>query len=98
MPTLSEYYNFIYKDSDFWRRCVIAILKVASDVLTESPATANHAIRLTWANEALVDPESKFKLLKYKIAANSTIVSKGETATDAEIINAVSNVVAAVCV
>jgi hypothetical protein len=83
MATYVELYNM--KDH-FVRRATIAVLKIADWILTlEDAGATNHANRVVWANQAVVDPESKARQFVYQILANAAIQAAGEAALDSDV-------------
>jgi len=66
-------------------RCAAATAKAALDVLNEDPGTTNHANRLVWAKEALVNADTVAERMFWGILQNATIAAAGDEATDNDV-------------
>jgi len=89
--TLRELCNFWKShDGTLLERFVGACLKAAYAVTNESPATANHANRVIWANVILAGDEATVEAkarqhLRHAICANATLQMAGDAVTDGDI-------------
>lgn len=66
-------------------RCAAAIAKAAQDVLNEAAETENHAARIVWAQDALVNAEAAASRMMWGLLGNATIQTNGEASTDNDI-------------
>jgi len=87
----------LQSNSNLHRRFQAALVMAAGPILTEDPATPNHANRLIWANHVITDPmtyleATALKTLKIAFVINSQIRTKGADATDNQIESAVTEV------
>jgi hypothetical protein len=78
-------YDLQYRHSDLRTRTQVAISNAAYNVLNEDPGTANHANRITWANNVLASPERMMNLEMAILVQNSTIQAAGDNASDNDI-------------
>lgn len=78
-------------NGEFKGRCTVALTKACQIVLGEANNTTNHAARLSWAKETLIDPEAMANKTIWTIVHDSTIQTKGTGASDAEIQTAVNS-------
>jgi len=74
------------KDATFQGRCLVAARDAANDILAESPQTANHTARRTWAvntlrGQANITPE----LLAIQVLRNPTIAANPTAAPDGDL-------------
>jgi hypothetical protein len=86
-------------NSNLHRRFQGALVMSAGEILTEDPLIANHANRLIWANNVVVNPmlylaDTALRTLKIAFVVNGQIRSKGNDATDNQIESAVTEVLA----
>ena len=89
----------LHSDATLLAKVYIAVLKAVELVVTEDVGTANHANRLLWAKETLVNPVRMAKTMyPYILAANSSAtVAQIQSASDASVqsnINSIIDVVA----
>lgn len=85
MATLLEVYNLRVTSSLLRNRVAAAVAKAAMDVLNEDAGTTNHAARLVWAQDALVNAETVAGRMMWGVLGNGTIQNAGEAATDNDI-------------
>lgn len=85
MATYIETWNLRFVSSNLKCRTAVAVAKAAQDIINESPATTNHANRVIWAKEALLDCMAKAEQMLWPVVSNATIASAGESATDSDI-------------
>ena len=85
MATLLEIYQLRYQSANIRDRVTAAVAKAAQDILAEDPGTENHAARLTWAKNALVNTASEAERFLWAVCGNATIQAAGEAATDNDI-------------
>jgi hypothetical protein len=57
MATLQQIYDIRYGPTGLLPRVAAACMVVARDVVNEDPGTANHDLRLNWAQHAIDDPQ-----------------------------------------
>jgi len=85
-------YNDIYNlkaNSDIRNRMAVAIAKISLDIMSESVGTVNHVNRVIWAKQAIISPEGMTDKLFWACMLDTTMRTKGDTSTDAEIQTAV---------
>lgn len=85
MATLAEVFNLHVTAASLRNRCAAAVAKAAMDVLNEDPGTSNHANRVIWANDALINAEAVAARMFWGVLGNATIATAGESATDNDI-------------
>ncbi len=95
MATLRELYNLAYDQQYEAReqliaRITAALANAAKGVLSEDPATANHANRLAWAKSVLLsgDPRAMAEKLKWFFVSDGPIANAmiaGQSIEDASI-------------
>ena len=85
MAALLEIYNLIQSDGDLWKKAYAAAFVAATAIIYESPATANHAARLEWANTTRADLAGWVTANKAKILENATVAAAGNLATDNDV-------------
>jgi len=85
MATLLEIWNLKSTSANLRNRCAAAVAKAAQDVLNEDAGTENHAARVVWAQDALVNAESAANRMMWGLLGNATIQSSGESSTDNDI-------------
>lgn len=74
------------KDSAFQGRCLVACWSVAQDILSENPATPNHAARKAWAINMLRNQQTiSNELLAVQVLRNSVIAAAPALAADADL-------------
>jgi hypothetical protein len=64
---------------DFYNRVGFIALKVAQNVASEDPATANHDNRINYANRIFTGSESNPLLASHVVSSNPTIAQTLET-------------------
>lgn len=93
MATYQQLYEAVEQAGPVINRCVVAVAVAAQAVLSEADTVTNHAARLTWARAALADPKGMTNKMAYALASDSVVSVKGATATDADLLAAVNNLV-----
>lgn len=93
MPTLMQVHEFANGAPALRQRFSGARLVAAWNVLNEDPGTANHAARLTWAEKILADYDADLSPEFLRFLSNATIQAQGGTATDGQIMTAVTGLV-----
>lgn len=78
-------WNLRFVSSNLKCRAAVAVAKAAQDILNEVPETANHANRVIWAKEALLDCLGKAEQMLWPLVSNATISAAGESCTDSDI-------------
>lgn len=88
MATLSQFRQSLTSD-DLRERFEAACLKSAASVLVEDAGTADHANRLSWAQDVVPDATytrtTAVKMLRWGLATNGTLQEVGPLATDNDI-------------
>lgn len=75
MPaTLAQKYS-LFTSAMMLGRVIAAVATAATYILTESPATPNHAERLAWARETLLNPELDARRCMLFVATNEQIAT-----------------------
>lgn len=100
MSSFLETYD-LRNDEMLKKRVAAACTKKADAILIESAGTANHAARLVWAKDCMLDPVQAAFRLMWRVVQNGTIqtkqspasISAGTIATDADIEFVVNTVV-----
>jgi hypothetical protein len=80
-----QIYDVMYMDCPLWKRAAVRAMKLAGDVLSEAPETANHTNRVLWANTVLADPRVKVAEMRTHILLNATIAADPNGASSADI-------------
>jgi hypothetical protein len=93
MATLLEAYNTKVTNQTLRSRTIAAVAKCSIDILAEDPGTANHAARLTWAKDALINTESATDKIMWAVIADANVLANPTGCTDGQIITAVTNAV-----
>ena len=78
-------WNLRYTSSNLKCRAAVAVAKAAQDILNEDAGTTNHANRLIWAKQTLLDSMAKAEQMMWPLVSNATIAAAGESATDSDI-------------
>jgi hypothetical protein len=73
----------------------VAVAANAFTILTEDPATANHATRVIWAKDALKNTASMGEQMLWGVVSSPTVIQLGESADDGSIAFIVNQLVAA---
>lgn len=94
MATLLEAYNTKVTNQTLRSRTIAAVAKCAIDILSEDPGTANHAARLVWAKDALLNTDAATDRLMWSVIADANVLANPTGCTDGQIITAVNNAVA----
>jgi len=83
-----QLYDVMYMDCSLWKRAAVRAMKLAGDILSEAPETANHTNRILWANAVLADPRAKVAEMKTHILLNATIAAdpNGASSNDVEFV------------
>ena len=84
MVTYLQMYNLL-SDGSLLAKATIAVMSAATDVINESPVTANHAKRLSWAQYALANPQDEAKRFMWGLVSNATIAAAGSNAIDSDV-------------
>jgi hypothetical protein len=87
-PTLLEISRRLSSvGSPLWNKFRGAVIKAASSVYAEDPATANHANRVLWADNVLLagNVDARTSELYRLGMTNTTIVTDGDDATDNDV-------------
>lgn len=94
MATYSELYTLLV-DITLQQRVTVAVLVACDAIRTEGGGVANHAERVVWAREALVDPAAKMRqILPLLLAMNRAMsLSSIQAVADADLQTAVNGVV-----
>jgi hypothetical protein len=71
-------------------RVEAAILVAASSIWWEASDTPNHAQRMSWAVDALANPQESVSVMLRRVCSDATIQIAGEAATDSSIQNLVN--------
>lgn len=85
MATLLELHDLLHSDGDLWRKAEIAAIIAAVGIKYESPATANHAARVTWAEAVLADAPAWVLANRIKILENAVLQNAGHKAKDDDV-------------
>lgn len=93
MATLLEIYNLAQSQSTLRSRVSAAVADCALDVLNEDPGTTNHADRVVWAKQALIDPTTEANRMFWGVLGNATIQASGEASTDNDILYVVAGLI-----
>lgn len=80
-------------DGTFRNRVAIAVVEAVRTVVTEDPATTNHAARLAWAFKAIGNPDLMANKMVWGVVTNATVRSNGLASTDAQIQTAVNQLI-----
>lgn len=81
MSAYTNSYALAYNTPSVQQQIEVAVVTAAANIITEDPATANHAARLAWANWAQQSSSVAWVAFRWYVATNATIV--GEVQTDA---------------
>lgn len=84
-----DIYKIAVEDGPSAQRMTVACAFVAQDVLAESAATPDHAARVTWARNALANPQAMAKKMIWAVLADPVIVAAGNP-SDAQVKAAVA--------
>lgn len=63
------------------------------DILVEDPGTTNHAARVTWAKDALLNTEAATDRIMWSVVADPNVLANPTGCTDGQIIAAVNNAI-----
>jgi len=85
MATLAEVFNLHATAAGLRNRVAAAVAKAAMDVLNEDSGTTNHANRVIWAKDALVNADSVATRMMWGVLGNATIQSNGEASSDNDV-------------
>jgi hypothetical protein len=97
VATVYENIYNLHANSNLRNRVTVAIAKASQDILAEADTVANHTERLTWAKTVMHDPAEEAAKMMWGVLGSTTIRTKGENATDAEVqaaVDAILNVFA----
>ena len=103
--SLQELYNLRYVNAGdaalLRNRITVAVASAAINVYSEAANTASHAERLVWAQRVIRDgaaTQQAADRMLWAVLGREPITTKGNAATDGEIITAVAALVTAVAV
>jgi hypothetical protein len=80
-----DVYNLRYESVNLSNRAEVAVTIAARDVLSEDPATDNHANRVIWAHWALANSRKASDQMMWGLVANSTVQTNGDSTSDNDI-------------
>lgn len=86
-------YGFAVDAGAVQQRVAVACAVAAQAVLAESAGTANHAARLSWAQQSLGDVPAMARKVIWGVLADPAIQAAGVGATDAQIQTSVNALV-----
>lgn len=93
MATLQEIFALRHSGDTFRGRVIAAVAKAATEVLSESPATANHLARRRWARAALADAPAMSERMLWGVVQNSAIQAHGTSSSDGDLLAAVRGLI-----
>ena len=84
----------LLNNADFQNRIQIASLSAANDVLAELSSTADHTLRLKWANNVLDGtPTMTIQEVTRYVCANASVITAGATIADASLKTVVTGLI-----
>lgn len=83
----------LMNDTAFRGRIKVAMLKFASSIMAEAPATPAHNARYRWAQQAMSQPEQWATTLQPNVVMDPNVQSSGSTIDDATLQGAVEAVI-----
>jgi len=96
MAYTDEYALFADNANDIHKKVARAIDLAARDVINEDEGTANHAIRIVWAQWMRADPDrviAEAHRAMLRVLDNATVSAAGNTATDNDVQFVVNSIV-----
>lgn len=78
-------YDLLHSQGDLWKMSAIAAMRLADNILNESPYTDHHESRMMWAGSILQNADEWVNNNKWKIIQNPTILSSGHSSTDTDV-------------
>jgi len=93
--SLMDIWNLRYASPDLKNCVTVAVAKAAQDILGELDTTTNHAERLVWAKDALVNTKAEAEKFMWGVLSNQELrdAELGDGAEDSLVLSVVTELV-----